>query len=104
MKIQKRQIRTALRRARKLIDEVGWCQGISRIHNLEGKVTGYCMVGALSEVCKTRQLLKHSAFDYLGAVLKSNDKNEINKIVNYNDSPNRRKRDVLKKFDKALTL
>jgi hypothetical protein len=92
-----------LEQARKLLVEVGWTQHAfarnSRGHILESNdptAVCYCALGAVFYISPSGSPLAGAAYKRLNAVIDGRD------IVRWNDSPERKKEDVLEVYDKAI--
>ena len=82
-----------LRKASNLLKEVGWCQGRFRATEEDGETpTAFCVIGALNEAREGRSSLNSSYA--LADYLKSKYPRYIS-LAHWNDSPDRKKREVL---------
>jgi hypothetical protein len=85
-----------LRKARRLIKR-GWCKGIMRRYRY-GKVVGHCALGAIVDAIGSPYGPKHNdAVGRFENVIRTNSS-----ITTWNDSPFRRKAEVLAAFDRAI--
>lgn len=93
-----------LAEARRLIDEVGWCQGTFEKHGPNG-VVGYCQSGAR---CEARRRLGSDSDSYWVAfdVSRVAFQNAVGRrdLFEFNDAPERTKQEVLAAFDRAMEL
>jgi hypothetical protein len=76
---------------RRLIDEVGWVQGLFYTQDDKGYTTGYCLAGAINAV--GRRALHSCIRDIIGA-----------ETTEWNDNPIRTKIEVLDVIDKAIEV
>ena len=77
-----------LQEARRLLSEIGWCQG----HFVTDRE--FCIIGA---ICKALQETNASTFALLG-----NPPTGFTSWVDWNDAPGRTKEQVLEQFDRRI--
>lgn len=90
-----KEVIDTLGRARDIIIEKGWCRG--NYSDAQGR---HCTLGAVMAATNDGSIYMYD--DVINALQESLDNAGSYSIVSWNDRPTRRKRDVVRLFDRAI--
>jgi hypothetical protein len=93
-------VKEVLIAAKYLLENIGWCQGDFSNYQ-DGKPVSFCMLGAINHVEVSDFELIWEAKSLLSQTILKNI-SEPGIISDWNDKPARKKKDVIKLFDKAI--
>jgi hypothetical protein len=90
-----------LKRAKSLLQKVGWCKGQSVKRNRDNKPVAYCASGAINHAVgySSNPHFYSEAIYRLNAIIGGG---LVSGITLWNDDPKRKKKEVLAAFDKAI--
>lgn len=108
------RVSTALRKAKALLEKVGWCKGDFGFYK-NGKpvgddikkprlkyLSGFCALGAVHRACGKCDSIVDDCIDKLQVIISKKLNNS--ELVNFNDRVAKRKRDVVSLFNQAIKL
>jgi hypothetical protein len=93
-------VKEVLIAAKYLLENIGWCQGHFSLHQ-DGKPVSFCMLGAINAVEVWDIELTWEAKILLSQTIFKNI-SDSQMLSDWNDKPARKKRDVIKLFDKSI--
>lgn len=86
-----------LAQAKSFIEEYGWCQG-----NYRNDLGQFCVMGAVQTACADSYSTEDDVLEVLRSSLLPNGVTTNTSLVAWNDMDTRRKRDVVRLFDRAI--
>jgi hypothetical protein len=94
-------VKEVLIAAKYLLENIGWCQGDFSNYQ-DGKPVSFCMLGAINHVEVSDIELTWEAKALLSQTILKNISIDSQMLSDWNDNSARKKKDVIKLFDKAI--